>query len=93
MLAVPVASPAVGVNVAVRVRPVPVRVPSVPPVTVRSLASKLAPGSSLNVKVMVAASPIFTAPTLLVMASVGASVSMLIDGVVPAPPPLPAASV
>jgi hypothetical protein len=29
---------------------------------------------------------------LLVMASVGGSVSMLIDGVVPAPPLLPAAS-
>jgi hypothetical protein len=93
MLAVPVASPAVGVKVAVRVSPEPVRVPSVPPVTVRSPASKLAPGSSLKVKVMVAVWPAFTAPTLLLMASVGASVSMLIEGVVPAPPALPAASV
>ena len=39
---------------AVRVRPVPVIVPSVPPASVISVESKLVPGSSLNVKVMVA---------------------------------------
>ena len=40
---------------------------------------------------MVAVSPALTASTLLVMPSVGASVSMLIVGVVPAAPLLPAA--
>jgi hypothetical protein len=93
MFALPEATPAVGVNVAVRVRPVPVMPLSVPPLTTRSLSVKLAPGSSLKVKVMVAVWPAFTAPTLLLMASVGGSVSMPIDGVVPAPPLLPAASV
>ena len=42
----------VGVKVAVRVRPLPVTGPSVPPVTTTSLAAKLAPGSSLKVKVI-----------------------------------------
>jgi hypothetical protein len=93
MLAEPVARPAVGVKVAVRVRPVPVMPLSVPPPTTKSLPVKLAPGSSLKVKVMVAVWPAFTAPTLLLMASVGGSVSMLIEGVGPAPPALPAASV
>ena len=93
MLALPEARSAVGVKVALRVRPVPLMAPSVPPVVVTSPAAKLLPGSSLKVKVTVAVSPALTAAVLLVMARVGASVSMLIVGVVPAPPLLPAASV
>ena len=50
-------------------------------------------GTSLKVKVIVALSPTFKAATLLVIARVGASVSMLMVGVVPAPPLLPTASV
>ena len=64
---------------------------SVPPVVAISSAAKPV-GASLKVKVMVAVSPILTAATSLVMARVGARVSMLIVGVVPAPPVLPAAS-
>ena len=64
----------------------------VPPVVVMSLAAKPV-GASLKVKVMVAVSPALTALALLVIVRVGASVSMLIVGVVPAPPLLPAASV
>ena len=63
-----------------------------PPVVVTSDAAKPV-GASLKVKVMVAVSPILSAATLLVIASVGASVSMLMVGVVPEPPLLPAASV
>ena len=63
-----------------------------PPVVVMSLAAKPV-GASLKVKVMVAVSPALRALALLVMANVGASVSILILGVVPAPPLLPAASV
>ena len=69
-----------------------VGVPSVPPVVVTSDAAKPV-GASLKVKVMVAVSPALTALALLVMARVGATVSILIVGVVPAPPLLPAASV
>ena len=63
-----------------------------PPVVVMSLAAKPV-GASLKVKVMLAVSPALRALTLLVIARVGASVSMLMLGVVPAPPLLPAASV
>ena len=63
-----------------------------PPVVVMSLAAKPV-GASLKVKVMVAVSPALTALALLVMARVGASVSILMVGVAPAPPLLPAASV
>ena len=79
MLAVPPLVLAVGVKVAVRVRPLPEIAPSVPPVTTTSplvpFQVKVAPGSSLKVKVTVAVSPILSALTLLVMARVGASVS------------------
>ena len=68
-------------------------VPSVPPLTAMSLSVKLPLGSSLKVNVMVADSPALTAVTSLVIASVGATVSMLMEGVMPAPPVLPAASV
>ena len=93
MLAVPEARLAVGVKVAPRVRPLPLMAPRVPPVVVTSPAAKLLPGSSLKVKVMAALWPALTAATSLVIASVGASVSMLMAGVVPAPPMLPAVSV
>ena len=62
---------------------------SVPPVVVGTPPL----GASLKVKVMVAVSPALRALALLVIVRVGASVSMLIVGVVPAPPLLPAASV
>ena len=63
-----------------------------PPVVSTSSAVKPV-GTSLKLKVTVAVSPILTALTLLLIAKVGATVSMLILGVVPAPPVLPAASV
>jgi hypothetical protein len=58
MLAEPLAKLAVGVNVPVRVRPVPLIAPKVPPEIVRSPAvpfqAKLVPGSSEKVKVVAA---------------------------------------
>ena len=92
MLAVPEARPGVGVKVAVRVRPLPLIVPSVPPVKLTSLLTKLDPGSSLKLKVMVAVWPALSAALLLVIASVGASVSTLIASGVAATPLLRAAS-
>ena len=78
------------------VRPLPLMAPKVPPVTTTSPALpfqlKLLPGSSVNVKVMVAVSPIFKALLLDAMATEGAKVSMLMAGVVPAAPGLLAAS-
>ena len=63
-------------KVAVRTSPVPEIAPRVPPETVTSPAEpsqlKLAPGSSLKVKVMVAVPPARRVLTLLVIASVGA---------------------
>ena len=67
-----------------------------PPVVVMSARTKLLTGSSLKVKVMVAVCPTFrVAPLtrLLDIARVGATVSMAMTGVAPAPPELPAASV
>ena len=93
MLAEPDARLAVGVKVAVRTRPVVVKPLRVPPDTTMSDAVKVARGSSLKVKLMVAVWPACNAVVLLVMATVGASVSMVIEGVVPAPPALSAASV
>ena len=97
MLAVPDATFGVGVNVAVRRVPVPMTLPNVPPLTLTSPAFeahvKLLPGSSLKVKVMVAVSPVFKVAVLEVMANDGAKVSMLILGVTPALPVLPAVSV
>ena len=63
-----------------------------PPVVVMSESPKLMPGSSLKVKLMVAVWPDRSPLLLLLMASVGASVSMTIAGVAPAPPGFPAAS-
>ena len=65
---------------------------SVPLLVTTSPAAKPV-GASLKVKLMVAVSPALSADLLLVMASVGARVSMAMVGVVPAPPLLPAASV
>ena len=96
MLADPLPRLACGVNVAVRVRPLPEIAPSVPLVTTTSplvpFHVKVLPGSSLKVKVIVAVSPAFSALLLLVMAIVGAMVSIAMLGVAPAPPELPAAS-
>ncbi len=96
MLAEPLAKLAVGVNVAVRVSPVPLIAPRVPPEIVRSpvvpFQAKLVPGSSEKVKVMVAVSPTFSVATLDVIATVGANVSIVMEGEVPAEPVLPAAS-
>ena len=96
MLAEPLDKLAVGVKTAVRVRPVPLMAPKVPPDTVKSPAvpfhAKLVLGSSVKVKVMVVVSPTFSADTLDAMVTVGASVSMVIEGEVPAAPVLPAAS-
>ena len=78
---------------AVRVAPVPKIAPSVPPDTEMSEAVKLAPGSSLNAKVMVAVSPAFSALLSLEIARVGARVSMAsVPDRDAAPPALPAAS-
>ena len=96
MLALPLAKLAVGVKTAVRVRPVPVISPSTPPVTLMSPAvpshTKLMRGSSENLNVMLAVSPALSVVTLLVILTVGAKVSMLMLGVVPVLPGLPALS-
>ena len=96
MLAEPLDKLADGVKTAVRVSPVPLMVPKVPPETVRSpvvpFQAKLVPGSSENVKVIFAVWPTFSAVTFEVIVTVGASVSMVIDGDKPAEPVFPAAS-
>ncbi len=85
-----------GVKTAVRVSPVPLIALTVPPEIVRSptvpFQEKLVPGSSEKVKVMVAVSPTFSVATLDVIATVGVSVSIVMDGEAPAEPVLPAAS-
>ena len=97
MLALPLAKLIVGVNNAVRVRPVPLMAPKVPPETLRSPAvpfqAKLVPGSSENVKVMLAVSPALSVATLLATLTVGETLSMAMVGETPAPPVLPALSV
>ena len=96
MLALPLAKLAVGVKVAMRVRPVPLMAPKVPPVTTTSptlpFQVKLLPGSSENVNVMVAVSPALRALALEVMFKPGGRVSKLMLGDMPAEPLLPAAS-
>ena len=96
MLAEPLDKLAVGVKTAVRVRPVPLIAPKVPPDTVKSPAvpfqAKLVLGSSVKEKVMVAVSPIFSVATLDVITTVGTTVSMVIEGEVTADPVLPATS-
>jgi len=92
MEAVPALVLADGVKMAVRVRPEPVMAERVPPVTETSSDVNEVLGSSEKVKVMVAVSPLFNVEALLVMAREGAWVSKVREGVVPAPPLLPAAS-
>ena len=95
MLALPL-KPGVGVKVAVRLKPLPLTAPSVPPVTLMSpvLPSQSKPtGSSVKVKVMLAVCPLPKSGLSLLMVMVGASVSMLRIGVVAAAPGFPAASV
>ena len=70
-------------------------VPRLPPVTSNAPVDGLLAGASLYVRVIAAVWPdLSTAPLLtsLVIASVGASVSIEIAGVLPATPVLPAAS-
>jgi hypothetical protein len=97
MLAEPLERLAVGVKVAVLVSPVPLIAPSVPPEMVRSpvvpFQAKLVPGSSEKVNVMSAVSPTFSAAIFEVIATLGASVSIVIEGVVPAEPMFPEVSV
>ena len=70
---------AVGVKVAVRVRPEPESAEREPPETAISpedpFQEKVLPGSSEKEKVMVAVCPAISAAVLLVMARVGARVS------------------
>ena len=86
----------VGVNTAVRVSPVPLMAPKVPPETLRSPAvpfqAKLVLGSSENVNERFAVSPAFNALVLEVIVTEGVRVSRLMLGVMPAEPLLPAAS-
>ena len=96
IVALPLAKFAVGVNTAVRFRPVPLIAMSVPPETNRSpvvpFHVKLEPGSSVNVKAMLAVSPDFKVVTSEEMVTDGERVSMEMVGEVPAEPVLPAAS-
>ena len=96
ILAEPLDKLVFGVNVPVLVSPVPLIALKVPPEMVRSpvvpFQAKLVPGSSEKVKVMVAVSPAFSVATLEVIATLGASVSIEIEGEEPAEPVLPAAS-
>jgi hypothetical protein len=54
--------------------------------------AKLVPGSSENVNVMVAVSPTLSVATLDVIAILGASVSTVMEGELPADPVFPAVS-
>ena len=78
------------VKIAVRTVPVPLMAPRVPRV---AATAEKAGGTSVKVKVMVAVAPAFKSEADDVMVTVGATVSMLMTGVSPAPPLLPAASV
>src|SRR6202171_5055537 len=97
MLAVPLSLAVVGVNVAVRTRPLPEIAPSVPPLTPTSPVlpshAKVEPGSSLKVNVIVAVSPIFNCDTSLVIETVGAVISIPTARPEDDGPTLPAASV
>ena len=93
MLALLAARLSVGLKVALRVRPVPASKLRVPPTVATLPMTKALPGSSLKLKVMRAVSPFLTTVLLLVIDKVGTKVSILISGVLPARPSLPAASV
>ncbi len=79
MLAVSLAKFAVGLKIAVLVSPVPLSAPKVPPKTSTSpvvpFHEKLEPGSSENVKLMAAVSPIFKLDKIELIVSVGEVVS------------------
>jgi hypothetical protein len=96
MLAEPLDKLADGVKTAVRESPVPLIALRVPPEIVRSptvpFQAKLVPGSSENVKVIAAVSPTFRAAISEVIVTVGASVSIVIEGEVLAEPVFPVAS-
>ena len=81
MLALPLLKLAVGVKMAVRVSPVPLMALKVPLLSVISPTlpshTKLLPGSSENVKVILAVCPTNNWVLLLVIATVGAVVSTL----------------
>ena len=80
------------VKIAVRGVPEPAMTLKVPPAVVISLSINPV-GASLKVKVMVAVAPAFKSEADDVMVTLGARVSMLMAGVTPAVPGLPAASV
>ena len=88
-LAVPPVAPAV--KIAVRTVPVPLMAPRVP--RVAAAAVNPVGASLLKVKVMVAVAPAFKSEADEMMVTVGATVSMVMAGVRPAKPALPAASV
>ena len=94
MLAEPLDKLAVGVKVAVRDNPVPLIALKFPPDTAKSPAvpfqAKLVSGSSEKVNVMVAVSPIFNVASFEVIATVGARVSIEMEGEAPAEPVFPA---
>ena len=96
MLAVPLAKLGDAVKIPALVKPVPLMALSVPPVTSKSPASpfhqKLVPGFSENAKVIKAVSPDLSCDRSEVIVTVGANVSMLIAGEMPAEPELPAVS-
>ena len=71
----PAVLPALGVKVALRVRPLPLRLPKVPPTTVMLAALKLAPTSSLKVKVTVSLAPTLSAVWVALMLTRGTAVS------------------
>ena len=79
MLAVPLPWLAAGVNTAVRVRPVPLMAPKLPPAMTTSPVvpshAKLVPGSSENVKVTEAVSVEFKLDLSEAMTTLGAVVS------------------
>ena len=81
MLALPALTSAVGVKVAVRVAPLALIAPSLPPVTTRlplwvlSSQVKLLSGSSLKAKLISAVSPALRLLALALMAKLGAVVS------------------
>ena len=81
---------------AFRDSPVPLIAPRVPPEMVRSpvvpFQAKLVPGSSEKVKVIAAVSPTFRAAISEVIVTVGASVSIVIEGDEPAEPVFPEGS-
>jgi hypothetical protein len=96
MLAVPLAKLGVGVKVPDLVIPAPLRALSEPPEIAKSPVApfqlKLDPGSSENLKVIAAVSSDLSVDTSDVIVTVGANVSIVMEGELPAEPVLPAES-